>query len=125
MSARSARARARDGRERCSVDRGRGFLVALKLVAGLAAGSLGLVAEAAHSGTDLVAALLTFLALRVARAARPTATTPTATARPSTSRRSPRATFLVVASFFIVSGLDRRLTGATSTRSTPTGGPSR
>ncbi|MCW3003039.1 MAG: cation-efflux pump [Conexibacter sp.] len=42
------------------------FLVALKLVAGLLSGSLGLVAEAVHSGTDLVAALLTFLALRVA-----------------------------------------------------------
>ena len=42
------------------------FLVTLKLVAGLISGSLGLVAEAVHSGTDLVAALLTFLALRVA-----------------------------------------------------------
>jgi cation diffusion facilitator family transporter len=43
-----------------------GFLVTVKLVAGLVSGSLGLVAEAVHSGTDLVAALLTFLALRVA-----------------------------------------------------------
>jgi cation diffusion facilitator family transporter len=42
------------------------FLVALKLVTGLVSGSLGLLAEAAHSGTDLVAALLTFWALRVA-----------------------------------------------------------
>src|SRR3954463_2029083 len=42
------------------------FLVTLKLVAGLLSGSLGLVAEAVHSGPDLVAALLTFLALRVA-----------------------------------------------------------
>ena len=33
-------------------------LIAIKLVTGLAAGSLGLVADAAHSGTDLVAALL-------------------------------------------------------------------
>ena len=40
-------------------------LVALKLGAGIAAGSLGLLAEAAHSATDLVAALLTFLAVRV------------------------------------------------------------
>ena len=39
--------------------------VALKLGAGIAAGSLGLLAEAAHSATDLVAALLTFLAVRV------------------------------------------------------------
>jgi cation diffusion facilitator family transporter len=41
-------------------------LIALKLGAGLAAHSLGLVSEAAHSGTDLVAALLTFFAVGVA-----------------------------------------------------------
>src|SRR5919204_1254566 len=41
-------------------------LVALKLGTGLATGSLGLVSEAVHSGTDLVAALLTFLAIGVA-----------------------------------------------------------
>jgi cation diffusion facilitator family transporter len=43
-----------------------GALVVLKLTVGLVSGSLGLVAEAVHSGTDLVAALLTFLAIRVA-----------------------------------------------------------
>ncbi|HEY3827644.1 MAG TPA: cation diffusion facilitator family transporter [Solirubrobacteraceae bacterium] len=43
-----------------------GALVALKLVVGLAAHSLGLIAEAIHSGTDLVAALLTFFAVGVA-----------------------------------------------------------
>ena len=42
------------------------FLVALKLVTGLITGSLGLIAEAAHSGTDVVAALLTVFAIRVA-----------------------------------------------------------
>ena len=42
------------------------FLVALKLVTGLLTGSLAMIAEAAHSGTDLVAAILTFYALRVA-----------------------------------------------------------
>lgn len=42
------------------------FLVTIKLVAGLVTGSLGLLAEAAHSGTDLVAALLSLFALRVA-----------------------------------------------------------
>jgi cation diffusion facilitator family transporter len=42
------------------------FLIAIKLVTGLVTGSLGLLAEAAHSGTDLVAALLTLYALRVA-----------------------------------------------------------
>jgi cation diffusion facilitator family transporter len=41
-------------------------LIAIKLVAGLASGSLGLLAEAAHSGTDLAAALLTFFAVAVA-----------------------------------------------------------
>lgn len=42
------------------------LLIALKLGAGLAAHSLGLVSEALHSGTDLVAALLTFFAVGVA-----------------------------------------------------------
>jgi cation diffusion facilitator family transporter len=41
-------------------------LVTLKLATGLASGSLGLVAEALHSGTDLIAALLTFFAIGVA-----------------------------------------------------------
>jgi cation diffusion facilitator family transporter len=41
-------------------------LVALKLATGLASGSLGLVSEALHSGTDLVAAALTFFAIGVA-----------------------------------------------------------
>jgi cation diffusion facilitator family transporter len=41
-------------------------LLALKLGTGLASGSLGLVSEALHSGTDLVAAILTFFAIGVA-----------------------------------------------------------
>jgi cation diffusion facilitator family transporter len=41
-------------------------LIALKLGTGLATGSLGLISEAVHSGTDLVAALLTFFAVGVA-----------------------------------------------------------
>jgi cation diffusion facilitator family transporter len=41
-------------------------LIAIKLVAGIASGSLGLLAEAAHSGSDLAAALLTFFAVSVA-----------------------------------------------------------
>src|SRR5215218_4521724 len=41
-------------------------LVVVKLATGLATGSLGLVSEAMHSGTDLIAALLTFFALGVA-----------------------------------------------------------
>jgi cation diffusion facilitator family transporter len=41
-------------------------LIAVKLVAGIATNSLGLLSEAAHSGTDLIAAILTFVALGVA-----------------------------------------------------------
>src|SRR5438477_9256283 len=41
-------------------------LIALKLAAGLPSHSLGLISEAAHSGTDLIAALLTFFAVGVA-----------------------------------------------------------
>ena len=36
------------------------FLTLLKLVVGLMTGSLGILAEAVHSGLDLVAALVTF-----------------------------------------------------------------
>jgi cation diffusion facilitator family transporter len=43
-----------------------GALIALKLGTGLATHSLGFVSEAIHSGTDLVAALLTFFAVGVA-----------------------------------------------------------
>jgi len=42
-----------------------GALAALKLGTGLATGSLGLLSEALHSGIDLVAALLTFIAVGV------------------------------------------------------------
>ncbi len=41
-------------------------LIALKLAAGIPSHSLGLLSEAAHSGIDLVAALLTFFAVGVA-----------------------------------------------------------
>ena len=42
------------------------LLIAVKLGTGLATGSLAFLAEAAHSATDLVAALLTLFAVRVA-----------------------------------------------------------
>ncbi len=42
------------------------MLMGIKLVVGLMTGSLGLIAEALHSGTDTVAALLTLFALGVA-----------------------------------------------------------
>jgi cation diffusion facilitator family transporter len=41
-------------------------LIAIKLIAGISANSLALISEAVHSCADLVAALLAFLALRVA-----------------------------------------------------------
>ena len=41
-------------------------LTGIKLIVGLLTGSLGILAEAAHSSLDLVAALLTFFAVRVA-----------------------------------------------------------
>jgi cation diffusion facilitator family transporter len=41
-------------------------LIAIKLIAGIDTHSLGLLSEAIHSGTDLVAALLTFFAVGVA-----------------------------------------------------------
>ncbi|MDQ3858422.1 MAG: cation diffusion facilitator family transporter [Actinomycetota bacterium] len=41
-------------------------LIVVKLATGLATGSLGLLSEAAHSGTDLAAAILTFFAVGVA-----------------------------------------------------------
>ncbi len=41
------------------------FLTSMKLVVGLITGSLGILAEAAHSGLDLVAAFVTFLAVRI------------------------------------------------------------
>ena len=41
------------------------MLTALKLVVGFATGSLGILAEAAHSGLDLIAAGMTFVAVRM------------------------------------------------------------
>jgi cation diffusion facilitator family transporter len=40
-------------------------LTAFKITVGVATGSLGILAEAAHSGLDMVAALLTFVAVRI------------------------------------------------------------
>lgn len=40
-------------------------LTGFKIIVGLTTGSLGILAEAAHSGLDLMAALMTFLAIRI------------------------------------------------------------
>lgn len=41
------------------------FLTSMKIVIGLLTGSLGILSEAAHSGLDLVAAAITYLAVRI------------------------------------------------------------
>jgi cation diffusion facilitator family transporter len=41
------------------------FLTSMKIVVGLATGSLGILAEAVHSAFDLLAAMLTWLAVRI------------------------------------------------------------
>ncbi len=40
-------------------------LTGFKIIVGLSTGSLGILAEAAHSGLDLMAAVMTFLAIRI------------------------------------------------------------
>lgn len=42
------------------------FLTSIKLIAGLLTGSLGILSEAAHSGLDLLAAIMTMFAVRIA-----------------------------------------------------------
>jgi cation diffusion facilitator family transporter len=90
-------------------------LIAIKLVTGLATHSLGLVSEALHSGTDLIAALLTFFAVGVA-------------ARPADRGHSyghgkaehlaalAEGAFLVLASVFIAYRAIQRLTGTNDTQ---------
>ena len=63
-------------------------LIAIKLAVGLGSDSLGLVSEAIHSGTDLVAALLTFLRWGRDQTRRPLA--PYGHGKPSTSQPWPR-----------------------------------
>src|SRR5947209_18993071 len=41
-------------------------ITALKILVGFATGSLGLISEAAHSGLDLIAAVITFFSVGVA-----------------------------------------------------------
>jgi cation diffusion facilitator family transporter len=87
-------------------------LIGLKLGTGLATGSLGLVSEAVHSGTDLIAALLTFFAVGVA--VRP-ADTGHQYGHGKAEHLSALAegTILVLASLLIVWRAIMRLTGST------------
>ncbi|MBA3364308.1 MAG: cation diffusion facilitator family transporter, partial [Actinobacteria bacterium] len=86
-------------------------LVALKLVTGLATGSLALVSDALHSGTDLIAALLTLFAVGFAgRPADPGH--PYGHGKAEHLAALAEAAFLVVASLFIASRALSHLTGS-------------
>src|SRR6266568_2072321 len=86
-------------------------LVAVKLVTGLATHSLGLVSEAIHSGTDLVAALLTFFAVGVA--ARPADASHTyGHGKAEHLAALAEAGILVLASLFVAARAIMRVTGS-------------
>ena len=87
-------------------------LIALKLVTGLATGSLGLMSDALHSGTDLIAALLTLFA--VGFAGRPAdAGHPYGHGKAEHLAALAEAAFLVAASLFIASRALSHLLGST------------
>ena len=86
------------------------LLIVIKLVAGLASSSLGLLAEAAHSGTDLAAALLTFFAVGVA--VRPADRGhPYGHGKAQNLAALAESAFLVVVSFVIAGAAIARLAG--------------
>jgi cation diffusion facilitator family transporter len=87
-----------------------GALIAIKLAVGLASGSLGFVAEALHSGTDFVAALLTFFA--VGFAAKPAdASHPYGHGKAEHLTALVEAAFLVLVSVVVAGLAIARLTG--------------
>jgi cation diffusion facilitator family transporter len=95
------------------------LLIAIKLTAGLASGSLGLLAEAAHSGTDLAAALLTFFAVSVA--VRPADRGhPFGHGKAQNLAALGEATFLIGISLLIAGVALARLTGAVESEVDPT-----
>ncbi|MGI8623224.1 MAG: cation diffusion facilitator family transporter, partial [Solirubrobacteraceae bacterium] len=83
-------------------------LVTVKLATGLVTGSLGLIAEALHSGTDLVAALLTLFAVRVA-VRPPDREHPYGHGKAEHLSALAEAAFLALASVFIAVQSGRRL----------------
>jgi cation diffusion facilitator family transporter len=94
-------------------------LIALKLSVGLVTHSLGLISEALHSGTDLVAALLTFFAVGYAvRPADPGHHYGHGKAEHLSALGE--ATILVGATIFIVWNASARLAGSSSTHVRPT-----
>ena len=87
------------------------LLIAVKLVAGLSSGSLGLLAEAAHSGTDLAAALVTFFAVSVA--VRPADRShPYGHGKAENLAALGEGAFLIIVSVAIAASAIARLTGA-------------
>src|SRR5204862_3619204 len=89
-------------------------LIALKLAAGIPSHSLGRLSEAAHSGIDLVAALLTFFAVGVAgRPADPSHAYGHGKAEHLAALAE--AATLVVVAVFIIWRAVAHLTGLTST----------
>jgi cation diffusion facilitator family transporter len=95
------------------------LLIVIKLVAGLASGSLSLLAEAAHSGTDFAAALLTFFAVSVA--VRPADRGhPFGHAKAQNLAALAEAAFLIGVSLFIAGAAVARLTDAVSYDVDPT-----
>src|SRR5207245_6896996 len=94
-------------------------LLALKLSVGLFTHSLGLISEALHSGTDLVAALLTFFA--VGYSGRPADRGhPYGHGKAEHLSALAEATFLVAATVLIVWQAATRLSGSNTTRVHPT-----
>src|ERR671934_1172558 len=90
-------------------------LVALKLVTAIFTHSLGLFSEAAHSSTDLVAALLTFFAVGVS--VRPAdAAHPYGHGKAEHLAALAEATILVLASLVIAERSIARLSGSTPNR---------
>src|SRR5688572_33355379 len=94
------------------------FLIGIKLAAGLHADSLGLLSEAAHSGTDLVAALLTLLAVGVAGRP-PDPTHQYGHGKAEHLAALAEATLLVGASIFIAWRAVPRLTGSSGAEVDP------
>lgn len=93
-------------------------LIALKLGTGLSTDSLGLLSEAAHSGTDLVAALLTLFA--VGLAVRPADTAhPYGHGKAEHLSALAEAVILVAVSCFIAWQAVRQLVGATESTVDP------
>lgn len=95
------------------------LLILIKLAAGLASSSLGLLAEAAHSGTDLAAALLTFFAVSVA--VRPADRGhPFGHGKAQNLAALAEAAFLILVSLVIAGAAMARLFGAVDVQVDPT-----